>query len=672
MVNVKSPQVALTSSQRKITKDQSWKDWADKVRALTETDAQSMSTWLAIKARFYNRRFARYGKDGRGRSTTNFPWPGAANHNVPLSDMSIDELVGPLINVALPPRKIVQFVPQDLEAVDNVADASQAMDHLLRYRMGDRGVPDYKRQVAYSADSFLQHGKAIDKVYYSYIVEEGLRTYTKDDLPDSLKRIQVVEDIDEQTRQGLAQQANLLVLTPEEFDQLAPRIEALVAGTLELDLSDRRDRKAVTEMMHWLKSPRDQPITLHLSYVVEDTPRVINVPISDLIVPAGTRHLENASRLTHDMYLSEAQFLADAAAQEWDDSAINETMEKAKASRRGDRFTNSQDLWNAMRRRSGTLEAAAGADVDDQQIRVSQTYAVQVLPNKSLRKVVITHDRTTGAELDASLYDYEHGAWPFVNTDFEQTEADYFASRGIPQKLEDVERYSTALARHQLNMMTMEVPTWSYRTGSGFNPNKHKFVPGMFIPRNRPDDILPLPVQHASQAVDGPMFTMMSMADRIAGTRQNNQVRDARLFEPPTATDVGERATQFQSALGLRAGYFQDGRERIYRQVWSLWRQFGPVNFMVQSGGEGLREMSQDKIRGQFRIVPVGGVGDMDPQAKMQLQMTTLDILIKAQPFLSQDVRYVADIPKKIKDILDLLDPYESDRILKLRSPEEQ
>lgn len=655
--------------RRRIRRDDNWKAFADKIRSLTATDEQSMYTWIATKTRFYNRRHARFGKDGAGRSVVNYPWPGAANHNVPLSDMSIDELLGPLINVALPPRKIVQFVAMDQEGLNHVADATQAMEHLLRYRMGDRGVPDYRRQVSYSAESFLQHGKCVDKVFYSYLVEEGLRTFTKDDLPSELSRIQVIpaEAMDEMTRQQLAQQADVLVLTPEEFDDLAPKIRLLIVGLLELDTSDKRDSKAADEMLRWLKTDRTTDLALNLSYVVEDTPRVVNVPIQDIIVPSGTRHMENASRLTHDMYLSEVEFLAMAEANDWNDSAVNQILETTQSARRS---SEGDTLWDALRRRTNTLET--GPDADEQQIRISQTFAVQVQPNKSRRRVVITHDRISGVELDASLYDYEHGSWPFVDSNFEQSEADYFAPRGIPQKLEDIERYTTALARHQLNLLSMEVPTWTYRTGSGFNPNKHRWVPGMFIPRNRPDDVLPVPVQKMSQDISPHMFTMMSMADRIAGTRQNHMVRDARLFEPPTKADVDERSTQFESSLGLRASFFQDGRERIYRQVWGLWRQYGPEEFFVQVAGHGLRSLSQNKIRGSYRIVPVGAVGDMDSNARLQMEMTALDIIVKAQPYLAQDVRYVVDIPQKIKDILDLLDPFDSDRIMKVRSPEEQ
>lgn len=660
----------------KVRKTSAFDDWKKDLQHNTERDRQDMQTWLERKKRFYNRRYSRYGKsftDGRPR--VNSPWPGAANHNIPLSDISIDELHGPLLNLIDNTRRIVAMVPMNTAAIANAEKAGIAMEYLLRYRMSEAGSPDHLRQCSFSIDSLLQHGLSIDKTYYSYVTSYTSQRYDRRTLPEDLQRVQVVADEDfpgEETRQAIAQQTGALVIARSEFAQLAPQIESLVTRVFGLDLQERADREALSKAMAYIKANNPEAeLQFAIHAIVEDCPRIINVPIEDLVVPPGTRMLETASRLTHETYFSQAAFIQAASNNNWDDDAVNEILDDAPRSRRSARFSNEDSLWQALRSRTGTH--AASTDSDEQQIRVSQTFA-QMTNGKSLpMPVVLTWERDSGAILDAAHYEYGHRSWPFVDTRFEYNDSDYFSSRGIPDKIEDLERYVTALARHEMNGLTIETSkTFTYRPGSGFDPNKHKWVPGIFMPRQRPDDIQPLDVRVSSMAVERPMFQMMSLAERLVGSRQNTTVRDARLFEPPTKADISERAQQFESALGMRALFFQHGRERIYRQAWALWRQYGPAEFYAHVTGEPLARMSQSQIAGEFQTVPTGVIGDMNPGARLQKELTKLDVLVKATPFVRQDVRYVDDIPVTIKQILDLIDPHSSDRILRLRSQEEQ
>jgi hypothetical protein len=665
---------AASEGRVRLRRDDAFRDWTKKLGHLTDSDEQYRQQWLVKKTRFYNRRFGRFGKSGsQSRSTVTFPWIGAANHNIPLSEIAIDEIAGPLQNIVVGGRRIVQMVPMDPEAKQNAVNGNLAMEDLLRFRMGEYGCPDYARQTAFSVASFLQHGLAYDKAYYGYAVQPVTHRYDKDSAPDALRRIQVVPDgdIDEPTRAALVQQAGILVIGKGEFSQFSRQIEELAVRTFSLDLSESEDREALSDIMAWMKSSRQNDLEFSVTDVVEDGPRIVNVPITDIIVPPGTKRVETASRVTHDMFFSEASFLERALSSGWNADAIDLVLTHGKKGRRSARFSENDDLWQALRSRTSTTKT--DTDSDEQQIKISQTYVARVTGKRLPERSVITWERDSGAILDASVYEYAHRTWPIIDTWYEYEENDLFSSRGLPEKLEDVEKVTTALSRHELNALSIEAtPTFTYRMGSGFQPTKHRWAPGIFIPRNRPDDVMPLNFGIKSLAVERPMFQMMSLADRIAGTRQNSAVRDARLFEPPTAGDVQERATQFQSALGQRAGYFQDGRERIYRQVWALWTQYGPQDFYVHITGEGMEKLSQNDIRGRFRTVPVGAVGNSNPDVMLQRELAMLDIMVKSTPYISQDVRFVMDIPQKVKDILDLMDPYGSGRVMKVRSPEEQ
>jgi hypothetical protein len=197
-------------------------------------------------------------------------------------------------------------------------------------------------------------------------------------------------------------------------------------------------------------------------------------------------------------------------------------------------------------------------------------------------------------------------------------------------------------------------------------------MPHLMIPVREHTDLQPIPVNVTALALERPMLIMQGLITKAAGGRTTNEVNAARQDRPPTATQVRDTSLARQSSIGLRAMNFQGGRARLFRQVWSLWRQFGPEEFYVQvTGGETLEKVTQHQIRGNFNIVPTGAVADMDPDFRVNQSMQILDLLMKVQPLIQQDPRYVPDVPQAIKDVLDRMDAQASMRLLRERTPEE-
>lgn len=203
------------------------------------------------------------------------------------------------------------------------------------------------------------------------------------------------------------------------------------------------------------------------------------------------------------------------------------------------------------------------------------------------------------------------------------------------------------------------------------NPQKLRWMPHLMIPVQKMDDLEPLITNVNALALQGPMFFMQSLISKVSGGRTHNEAQLSRQERPETATSVTENSLARQSAMGLRGMFFQEGRQRIAAQVWSLWRQFGPEEFYAMVTGEPLRKMTQHQIRGDFTIIPRGAVADMDPNLRLQEAMQALDLLMKSMPLLQNDPRYRADLAQAVKDVMDRMDPTMSMRLLPKRSPEE-
>lgn len=656
--------LSITAPKRLRLTEKDRKLFVDKLRHDIASDIQAQDQWVVNKQRSYNRRYQQGSK-----KPVNFPWPGASNFDYPGSDIEIDDAKPGIMNIVFGGRRIVDALPLNPESADRATNVGIAMEYLLRYRMGERGQPDYYKQTSYSAESFLQHGLAFDKVVYSYLTERRREKYTRETLPDSLKLIQVVDRVTPEEQQQYMQQAGVLVIQRDQFGQFAEQIEEVITNTLNLDLESREDRIAANEVMAFMKANNpDAELDLVITQVVEDCPRVINCDLESVILPSGTRSVQSASRITHDMWFTEADLRRRAFSGAWDNVAVNDVLESAQTSRRAGEVDGNR-LHFAMRERTDTDYEV---DRDDPHFKISEVYCYKLNQNKIPVPVVITMEREMGTVLRAVEYDYAHGLWPFVETQYEVNEQLVHSSRGIPEKIEGLEKHMTGMMRAELNGLVMATSqSFKYKLRSGINPQKLRWMPHLMMPVQNMDDIEPLQTHTNVLALERPMLLMQNLITRVTGGRLNTTTNEMRQDRPPTAAQVTETSLNSQSSKGLRGMNFQMGRACIYRQVWALWRQYGPDKFYAMTTDEPLREMSQHQIRGDFQIVPTGAVADMDPDYRVQQGFQALDVILKTKHIIDQDPRFSADVVQIVKEILDRMDTTASMRYLKRRSPEE-
>lgn len=624
----------------------------------TSRDQQDAALWLARKTDGYRRRY-QYPKE-----SVNRPWVGASNIRIPLIDIHIEEMKPPLLNLTFGGPKIYNMVPLDAVAVERAQAATQAMDYLHKYRM-----PDYLWQKCLQIDSLGQFGVGVNKVFYDYRTRQTTEVIRKIDMPQSLSSLAVSKDNTPEQMQ-MAQAMGMTLMTPEQFDQAAPQIAMVVQRAYGLDTDEKIDANALDEIMRFLRNgSRGASLVIKRRAVICDTPRVINVPLEDIIVPQGTRSIEDAERLTHRMFFSEADLLQRSRDEVWDSDAVTLAIDKPTGrSGMGRGGSMGDELYLAKQDRMASMMGANGSS---DLFEVWEMYDTWDIDGDGLEeRVVLTVEPNSFAVLKAIELPFDHGEWPFVSSFLEATDCSFFGARGIPDKIDDLEAHATALARAEQNNLLIETSrSFIYVENSGINPLAITWMPGLMIPVQNPGDLQPIQMSPSSLALEQPFRNMMGLAERVV-TGSSRQWQDGDMPERP-ASIVGESALARQRVLGVRAQLYQHAQRREGRLVWALWRQYGPDDFYATVAGEAPEKFTQAQIAGDFMVTPAAATGDMDPGYRSQQAWQRLEAATRLAPMLADDPRYEVDIAQAFIDWL-----YESDltsarRLVRKRAPQE-
>ena len=206
-----------------------------------------------------------------------------------------------------------------------------------------------------------------------------------------------------------------------------------------------------------------------------NAPAMAAVSPIDIAVPESTGDIEDAERITHIAYLNEFQVRQRVVDAKWSQKAVDMLLEKRRklggqgSSSKEEQRNYNQD--NALReglsrkpseqiefREVSTWMSSSRGEPDR---RVVVTYA-QDLPNIPVKWTVYTRDR-----------------WAFHSATFEQNKKRWYSPRGVPEKLDDLEKEVTFQHRQKLNrMMISNAPTFLYRMNSMINPNNFQWIPG--------------------------------------------------------------------------------------------------------------------------------------------------------------------------------------------------
>jgi len=631
-------------------------------------DEVTRGTWLRRQAHFLRRRYA---KEWRG---TDWPWPNAADIVPPTIDMTIDRLKPVFIRSTIGVRPVITLVARNPESFDKVTNLESFMDWLVETKL-----PNFKEEISYAVDNYLQHGFAVFKVSYDYRTRRIREVVDRDRLPRAIKTLVRPEISSDQANEAQLT-TGIPFITQEEFagavnkDALRP----LVQEHFGLDPKDPDDKMAEDALIKWLTSKKPvEFITIKRREVWRDTPRVTSILPDDLIVADYIEDIQNAQRITHRYYLSEQQIRERARDQKWSKTAVERLL--AGPENRGSVSTSTEDTTLQQSREyiftERPTQVYAGGMVEDQ-YELWDIYTFMDLDGDNiLEKVIITMDPATQAVLRVIELPFKHGQWPFVQVRFEHNDKRFYRTRGIPEKLDDLDVEITNQHRAKLNQMTLvNSPVLLYRLGSRYNPENLRFIPGQHLPVTRSDDVSQLRLENKDLSFEREEQILQGYVERYIGVFDASLGEQGRLTRPRTATEINIAGDIQAQISGSRVLLWHAGMARVYNMIYDLWMQWGPEKVFVRVTGESpdnLVPMTRHEIQGDFDFVPTPSALN-NPATAAQTAQAQLFTMTQLLPFAELiEPKFELNLGEALLAFLEAVDSRKAKRIVRRRAPQE-
>lgn len=624
-------------------------------------DANSRQQWLRRQAHFLRRR---YTKEFR---QTGDPWPGASDIVMPIIDMSIDRLAPVFVRSTIGTRPVSTVIARNPESLPKVPGVEMFLDWLIETRS-----TNFAEEVAYAVDSYLQHGMACIKVWYDYRTRVVREVIDRTRLPEAVQRFVRPELSPEEANAFLAQ-TGIPFITPEEFAESVDK-NALREGIRRhfgLDPEEPLDKKAEDDIVRWILAKKPaKSIVIRRREVIQDTPRITAIAPEDIIVHDGVTDLQRATRVTHRMIFNKEELLGIARDRKWSMSKVKSIMEGTQ-----NRSPYDGTIEAAREALHNDVPTVFGAMPETDQIELWEVYTHLDLDGDGVpEKVVLTIHPDTKTLLQAMELPYNHGLWPFVHIKFEHADKRFYRSRGVPEKLNDLDVEITSNHRAKLNSMAISnSPTFTYRLTSGINPDTIRFIPGGFIPVQRDGDVRQLDVRGTDLSFEREEQVLASWVERYVGMLDVNLGDQGRLTRPRTATEIQLVGNIASQVSGVRVLLWQRGMSRVYNMLFDLWVQWGPEEVFVRVTGEdaGLTRMTRHEIQGDFDFVPTPAALN-NPQTALQEAQAQLLTLTQVAP-LQQVIepRFELNLGEAVLAFLEAIDSRRAKRIIRRRSPEE-
>lgn len=630
-------------------------------------DETSRGTWLRRQAHFLRRR---YTKSFRG---TDWPWPNAADIVMPTMDMTVDRLKPVFIRSTVGTRPVVTVLARNPESMDRVSNLEMFMDWLVETR-----IPNFSEEIAYASDQYLQHGYCVFKVWYDYRTRRVSEVVDRNRLPVAIASLVRTDLTTEQANQ-VAAVSGIPFITQAEFAQGVDknRLKSLLRDHFDLDPDDKDDNRAENTLVDWLMSKKPAPtVTIKKREVWRDTPRITAILPEDLIVSDTVEDIQDAMRITHRYFLTEQQIRERARDQKW----IKKTVEKmlapeesppASASIEDQTLTQTRELVHTEQ---PTTIYPGGAPSEHFEIWDIYTY-MDLDGDDIWERVVLTINPISAELLRIIELPYKHGAWPFVQIKFEHNDKRFYRSRGIPEKLDDLDVEITQQHRSKLNHMTLvNAPVLLYRLGSRFNTENLRFIPGQPIGVQRADDVTSLRLENKDLSYEREEQILQGWVERYLGVFDANLGDQGRLTRPRTATEINFAGSIQAQISGSRVMLWHRGMARVYNMLWDLWLQWGPDKVFVRVTGESperLMPMTRHEIQGDFDFVPTPSALN-DPGRQAQEAQQQLFTLTQILPFSQLiEPRFEFNLGEAVLLFLEAVDSRKARRIMRRRTDKE-
>ncbi len=635
---------------------------------LIREDFEDRQTWVQAREHWFRRRYC---LEWREPQT---PWVGSSNIVLPLIDKKIDELKPQYINMiaaARPPVTCYAAFPEFQKKTRNV---ELWFDWLVQY-----GSPNFMHETILAVDDCLETGRGIVKTFWHYETSQSPGVLTSARLPKELRPL-VVASSDEEANaiRAIAGGAGgAIALTKRQFDQLGDQIRLVIQKSLDLDPKEPRDEKAIDLVYQWFRGGAKGEVRYEYRDVVRSVPAIRSISPLDLIVPkSATNDPEEHERITEVMYFTASQLKALAIDNKLNKKAVDALLDKRKRdkdwnTKGGAGNTNEQRRMLDVQHETKEGISSEGKEETFEVWKVCTRYSSTEYGAEKKIVAMIPAD-CPDIPLKVKAHSRPSGRWGYHTFTFESNKRRWYAPRGVPEKLDDLEAEMTAQERAKINRMSIvNSPTMKYRPGRHINPTVWKWFPGQMMPTNDPiGDVVPMQFTPLDVSFDSHINQLRVWAESYLGGSDYGISDASNLSEPRTATEIQAIQSQARQSLSMRGLLFKLCYDGVWQEFFDLWHQIGPEEVYIKvTGGDEAIRLTKEDLQGKFMLQCTGTIGNSDPVLEAQKAQNRIVLLAQMKPLL--EPKYEVDMGEVVMDWLEKDDVRLMKRVVRERSPEE-
>jgi len=356
----------------------------------------------------------------------------------------------------------------------------------------------------------------------------------------------------------------------------------------------------------------------------------VDAPIPDIevvdpfnvLVPNGTRHLQEAERVCQMHRYSVRQFEKLAEDRGWENHKEVLRLAKEKSSAQQESgYDNSVGYTPHI----SLDESEDSVDY----VPVWEVYHYQgqnkyrTLFSPSAPKLIL--EQRAWVWLD----DNSERPWPFVQFRNENRRLEFYDSRGLCELLIDNQKIANAM--QNAKGIQLDFYTKPMLKGGRGKAQNIKWIPGESLP----DGVEPVTMPRVDQIFDYSTSNEYTKAQRRSGSAQGG-FSDSRSGGDKTATQVNAEQMARQRLTNVSVTRDSEPLSQLYTMMWE-YLQHNPVALpIVSESGEFQDALSQVVYMLPFRVLAAGSNQNINPDFVLQ-QLMTLGPMLMQIPFVRQE-----------------------------------
>lgn len=578
-------------------------------------DSQNLrGTWNQKMDYYYRMRM-------RIRKEKSFPFPGCSNLRLPTIEKYIRKIKASLFNVVWGIKPHAMVIPEPTSNPEAGWKLETYIDWLLDTKI------KFPKKLSILIDKMLEKGFSIAEPIWK--VSDERRTFEIDlaDIPQEILT-QVFASVDDES---LVESVAKLFSVDMSESVRYENTQSLKDAIMKLRAGNRKVQLTIADETY-----NNVEINIH-------DPENVFVPVDATLNPQDARFIAIEFFEPWDVVKQKAKQGV------YSQSVVNE-MEAYSSVQLQDVPSNGNNSLNSSFRTSPITEdmreGISRVNNPSRNVKLWRVYAWYDLDGDGMdeRNVFILAPEWKKT-LTSFPFTYANKKWPIIRFDSEVVEDRWYAPRGVPEMLEDIDKEINAQHNQKIDQQTIRnTPMFAFRSGI-INPRLVKFIPGQGIPVNGMTplndaiSVLNNTNSNAEFSYRDEEMLLKSEIQELYGQVDYSLQSQINRREPRTASEASQAQASANLVFSLDSTLFGESMSELFTYIVQLTQQYlsDSVYFQVVGEGQTVR-LSREEIQGEFQIRIRGN--DVNTNGARRLELAQAKIQMLANPYAIQSGMY--------------------------------